>query len=106
MGIEINGFDELQDELNRLAQNAEELDGTNEVPFDELFPPAFMRQYTDAENIDEFIEQSQWPVESQEDFRAIPEDEFDQYVSEHTLFSSWEAMMDKAGEEYVSRQLG
>lgn len=105
MGIEMSGFDELQDELDRLARDVEEFEGTQEVPFDELFPPAFMRQYTDAENIDSFIDQSQWDVESQEDFKAIPENEFDQYVAEQTLFGSWEAMMNKGAEQYVVGQL-
>ena len=101
----MNGFDELQDELDRLARDVEKLEGTHDVPFDELFPPAFMRQYTNTQNINTFIDQSQWDVESKEDFRKIPEDEFDRYVSEHTLFGSWEAMMNKGAEEYFAGQL-
>lgn len=106
MDIEIEGFDELQDELERLAERVLGLEGTNEVPFEELFPPTFMRTYTDFDSIEEFFEASAWTVESQSDFEAIPEDEFDDYVAEHTQFPSWNEMSGQAATKWAARQLG
>ena len=83
----------------------EEMNG-KQVPFGELFPRSFMIRYTDSENIEEFFENSSWDIESEEDFEAIPEVEMDQHVDDHSRFRTWEQMMSKGGEEYVTRQLG
>lgn len=105
MGVEIEGLDALQDELEQMAENALGLEGSNEVPFTELMPPAFMAEYTDCESIEAFIDESPWTVESQADFRAIPDDEFDEYVDEHTRFSTWETMLSRAANQWAGRQL-
>lgn len=100
MDIEIEGLDDLQDQLEQLA----ELEGG--VPMGEIFTPEFMVMYTEFDSFDEFIEESPWSVESREDFEAIPEDEFDEYIREHTDFPSWEVMYQTGGERYFERKLG
>lgn len=96
----------MKNELDRIAQNARELDGTNEVPLSELFNPKFMRKYTDFESIDEMFEQSEWTVESEQDLEAIPDRQFDMYVREHTQFSDSDEMMDVAAEEWIASEMG
>ena len=102
----VEGADDLKDELNRLSQNAKELDGTNQVPLVELFNPSFMRRYTEFDSFENMLEQSQWTVETQEDLEAIPEDQFDRYVREHTQFPDSEEMMGVATEEWTADQMG
>jgi len=99
-------LDDLADQFGEMADNAEELEGENEVAFEELFTEQLMRQHTDVASFDEFLEQSQWEVESEEDFEAIPEDEFDEYVNENTDFESWEDMYGTAGTEWMAREIG
>jgi sugar/nucleoside kinase (ribokinase family) len=94
------------DDLEELAERAEELDGENEVPLTELFNPSFMRKYTDFESLEEFLEESPWVVESEEDLDEIPDSPFNEYVKEHTVFSDQDEMMNKAGEEWTADQLG
>lgn len=106
MGFEIDGLDELQDQLEDLQKNAEQLDGENEVPFDELFPEEFMRKYTDAETIEGFFDESSWNIESEEDFEQIPDQELDQYVDDHSRFRTWEQMQGEAATEWMKRQMG
>lgn len=106
MSVHIEGFDEFKDELEQLSERAKGIDGGNEVPMDELFRPDFMRTHTKFDSLDEFFEESPWTVESRDDFKQIPEDEFDEYVNEHTGFNSWDAMLSSAGREWVARQLG
>ncbi|WP_137290881.1 hypothetical protein [Natronorubrum halophilum] len=106
MSFEIDGLDELQDQLEGMAETAEELDGENEIPFDELFTDGFMQQYTDFESFDELLEKSQWNVESEDDFLSIPDDEFDMYIADQTSFNSWEQMYGEAAENYIAKQLG
>lgn len=105
MSVEIEGFEELTDELDRLAVNAGASEGTLDVSFDELFTSDFMRTFSDHDSIDAFFEASPWTVESTEDFDRIPSAEFDAYVADHTGFNSWDAMLAAAAREWLSRQL-
>jgi len=98
MSVHIEGMDDLVDSLDNIS-------GETEVPMNELFTEGFMKSNTEFNSFDEFLEKSPWSVETQEDFKQIPEDEFDEYVREHTGFNSWEAMMTAAGREWVTRQL-
>lgn len=99
MGIEIEGLDELEDQIRKLA----DLEGG--VPMVELFDEEFMLMYTDFTSFDEMLEQSKWQVESQEDFEAIPDDEFDIYVSEYSEFPDWETMMETGSSRYFEKKL-
>jgi hypothetical protein len=102
----IDGLDEVQDRLEDMKESAEELDGENEVPLDEVFSADFMQKYTDFDSIEEFFEVSPWTVESEEDLEAIPQDGFDEYIAENTVFSDDEEMQSKAGEEWAADQIG
>lgn len=89
-----------------MADAARDLDGENQVSFGELFSNKFMRRHTDFDDIEAFFEESPWEVEDEEDFEEIPEDEFDEYVEDTTLFDTWESMLDKAAEKWMMDQLG
>lgn len=106
MGFEISGLDELQNILQELADKAKELEGGHEVSFDELFTEQFMSTHTNFSNFNELLDASPFEVNSNEDFEAIPDDEFDKYISQVTKFESWECMLEKASCEYAASQLG
>lgn len=97
MAVEITGFDDL-DGFRERVESSE-----GEVPMTDLFTPDFMQNYTEFTTFDAFLDRSPWPVETQEDFEAIPADELDAYVRERTGFDSWETMLSVAGREYVLR---
>ena len=105
MSVEIEGFEELEDEIDRLQQRAGSVEGENSVSFAELFPEDFMQTYTEFESIQAFFDASPWTVDNEADFERIPEDAFDSYVDEHTGFNTWEAMLSAAAREWISRQL-
>ncbi|MFW6027153.1 MAG: hypothetical protein ACOCRX_12530 [Candidatus Woesearchaeota archaeon] len=104
--FEMEGFDELQKNLKKLQNKAEELDGRNNIPFDELFNNNFMRRYTNYNSIDEMIEESNFKVETEEDFKKISEDDWDEFIKKNTKFDNWQQMINKAGEEWVAKKLG
>lgn len=105
MSVEIRGFEDLADDLDRLQERTESVAGENAVSVDELFPADFMQTHTEFETIQAFFEASPWTVETEADFEAIPGREFDEYVDEHTGFSSWEAMLTAGAREWVLREL-
>lgn len=105
MSFELKGFDELQNRLQELADKAKELSGEYEVNFAELFIEEFMTKHTNFSNFNELLDASPFEVNSAEDFKAIPDAEFDQYISQVTNFDSWESMLEEASCEYAARQL-
>lgn len=105
MSTNINGFDELIDSLKSLEKNVHNLEGTHTISFDKLFTKTFMEKHTDCSSFDGFLKAGNFVVNSQEDFEAIPDDEFDQYVSHATNFDSWADMLNQATKDYLSSEL-
>lgn len=103
MPIKITGLDEFRRKLDRLSRNAQNANGP--AAFDDLFPPEFMRRHTDFTTIQAMADASGFKIESQEDFEAIPEPEWDAFIRERTRFATWQDMMAEAGREYVVRRL-
>lgn len=106
MSIEIEGLDELQDQLSQMQENAQELDGENEDPFSELFDSSFMSEHTAFSDFDALLEAGGFEVETQEDFEAIPEKKLDPHIQETTVFESWEEMRNTAVQNWVAGQMG
>jgi hypothetical protein len=103
MGIKITGLDEFRRKLDRLSRNAQNVSGP--VAFDDLFPQEFMRRYTDFTTIQAMADASGFKIESQGDFEAIPDADWDTFVRSRTRFATWQDMQAKAGEEYIARRL-
>jgi len=102
----MDGIDDTIEDLQDLQAAAEELDGDNSVPMEEMFPPEFIREHTEFESFEEWLEGSQWQVDSQEDFEDIPDGPFDDYVAETSDFDDWDDMFGTAGREWAARELG
>ncbi len=102
--MKIKGLDKLQKDLKKLKSNAEELSRKKSLSFSELFPPKFMRKYyTNFSNIDVLLEDCGYRNLSQQELEACPD--LDRKISERTKFKSWQKMMEKALDDYVSSHL-
>ena len=98
-------FDDVLRKLHELQRRAQRIDGQHQISFDELFPDEFMLRNTEFPSVDEFISASGFTVESADDFAAIPDDPWDDYVRQRTRFASWAEMQQAAAEEWITRQL-
>lgn len=105
MGFKSDGFDDLLKGLENLEKQAKESCG-KQIPINDLLNVSFMKKYTSFSNFDDFLDASGFVVNSQEDFEAIPDDEFDEYVSNNTNFASWDDMLTTATDAYVSEHFG
>lgn len=99
-----SAIDQFINDLDNLADKVESLNGAT-VDFDILFNADFMTQHTKASTFDEFLAQGRFQVETEADFEAIPDEEFDNYVSSATNFKSWDEMLEAATDEYLEQQL-
>lgn len=100
-----NSLDDLINKLKQLQQNAEQISGDNEVPFDELFNEPFMQQHTNNSysSFSEFLNSSKF---GDIPFEEIPDDEWDDWVDKNTDFQSWKDMQTTASQEWISKKLG
>ena len=104
--FEMSGFDEFERELNRLSENAQAIDGEHLVPLHDLFLQAFMDEYTDYQSLEELFEASGFTVETPEDFAAIPDAEWDAFITRVTRFSDWQTMQEKGAAEWIAKGIG
>ena len=51
-------------------------------------------------------EASGFKIETEEDFAAVPDDEWDSFIRSISSFPDWQSMLDKAGKEWVTKKLG
>jgi hypothetical protein len=103
--FEIKGLNEIQNKLNVLQHDIEKITKEERVTLNDLFPSSFMRKYTQFSTINEMVNNSPFKVESEVDFKNIPDNDWDVYVREKTSFQSWNEMKSKAAEEYMGKKV-
>lgn len=106
MKISVGGFDNLISRIGEIQSGLGDLDGEHTISFEEMFPPNFMKNYTDFDSIGDMMDESGFSVETSEDFEKIPDDDWDKFVSNRTRFSTWSTMLDKATKQWISNVLG
>ena len=104
--FKITGLDKLEKQLKKMEKGAKELSQTKKVPFSELFPTSFMQKYTSFSSMNELLEAGGFHIESEEDFKAIPDDAFDKHIATTTNFKNWEDMLREASSQYAAKKLG
>lgn len=87
--------------LEKLQRNLKKLEGQRSVPLAELMPDRFIRQHTNFQSLQAFLDAS-----GIEDGQEIGSPAFSQFVATHTRFRSWEEMTKAAGAEWATAQLG
>jgi hypothetical protein len=92
--------------MRRLERNLRSLEQTRSISFAELFTTEFMRAHTQVRSFDELLSVSGFEVSSAEDFRAIPDAEWEVLIRARTSLGSWAEMQQAAAQEYARRRLG
>ena len=104
--VKITGLEDLEKQLKQMEKGAKELSKEKSISFESLFTDSFMRKYTSFTSMGELLNAGGFKVESQEDFEAIPNAEFDRHIAANTKFKTWENMLDEATSQYVAKKLG
>jgi len=105
MSVEIRGFEDVVDDLDRVSGLEGADAGEVDVSIADLFPRDFMEPYTAFVSVQAFFEASPWTVETESDFDDIPEDALDKHVDANTGFRSWETMLTAAAREWILRKI-
>ncbi len=87
--------------LDKLMKNAKELQATKQVKLVDLMNPTFIAAHSNFEDLGALFAASGFKVDSAEDFAAIPDAEWDAFISENTDFDNWLEMQKAAHAEFA-----
>jgi hypothetical protein len=104
--IKIRGLDEVSKKLDDIAKKAKALEGKRNIPINELLNSTFVSKHTHFATMEEMVNASGFEVKSQEDFAAIPDDKWDEFIQSVSSFGNWQAMLDQAVKEWTTNKLG
>lgn len=100
----LESLNKLQNDLQEKANKVENLQGTHEVNFDELFTNELMQSKTHFKNIELFL--TALDIKSNEEFNNLPQEKLDTFVNKNTDFSNWNEMLQYATTNYINRKTG
>lgn len=91
MELNVKRVNETKEKLLKIKENLSEAEKPHSYSFREIFTDDFMREYTNSENIQDFLDRS--GLDFSHDAKSIIESEsFNAYVIKNTKFTSWEEM--------------
>lgn len=99
MSFEIKGLKEMQNKLESLAT-------TSQVPLTEMLTPSFIVSCSRFTSVEELFDASGFQVNSPEDFKAIPDNEWDSFISKNTSYQNWSEMLSAAAAQWTKAKLG
>jgi hypothetical protein len=106
MSVKIKGLNKLQKKLEKISDSAKKLEEKHQVPISELLTRSFLAKHSKFKDPQELFDKSGFTINSEEDFKAIPDADWDKYISSVSDFSSWKEMLQAATAEYVKRRMG
>ena len=105
MGIKVTGLSEFQRSLKELGERIDAVSGEQNVPMTELLKPDFLASCSTFSSVQEMFDRSGFKVESQADFAAIPDDDWDAFIRANTSYFSWQEMLQAAGAAWTKAKL-
>lgn len=91
--------------LNKLTKNLEELGKQDSIAIGDVMTDEFISRYSSYSSLDELVDASGFVVNTPEDFKAIPDEEWEAFIVSNTNFSSWKEMQHKSHEEFVHKKI-
>ncbi|WP_338411444.1 hypothetical protein [Pseudoalteromonas nigrifaciens] len=91
--------------LDKFIENAEKLHGSNSFTLGDAMTDEFISNNSNYSSLDELVDASGFIVNTPEDFKAIPDDEWDSYIGKNTEFDTWENMQRTAFKYYVKGEV-
>jgi hypothetical protein len=105
MSIKITGLEEFRKKLDDLQNRVESISGERSVPINELLTPDFLAACSTFSSAEEMFERSGFKVESQEDFAAIPDEPWDDFIRSDTSYFNWREMLQAASVAWTKSKL-
>ena len=91
--------------LNKLKKNLEDLHGQHKVGLSETLTSEFLTECSGFSDLNQLFNASGFKIESPEDFKAIPDNEWEEFIVSNTRFESWQAMQEAALDKYMKSKI-
>lgn len=101
MGIKVQS----KSNFGQLSKKLEKISEITEVSFNDLFNDKFLSACSSFTSLDDMFEKSGFKVESPEDFKNIPDKDWERFIVTNTKYESWLQMQQDAGAKYFQQQL-
>lgn len=98
-------FKNLKNNVDKLIKNLEEVESTKQLSFTELFTPTFLSECSSFTSLEDLFEKSGFKVESPEDFKKIPNEEWERFIVENTSYESWLDMQKDAATKLLNQRI-
>lgn len=89
--------------LKKLKENMEALSGNHQVPLSEVLNADFVSSHSRFADFDALL--AEIGVTTAEQFKALPDEEFDVFVAANTDFESWLDMQKQGAAAYAKAKL-
>lgn len=96
---DMHEFDDFQKKLDAASKSKDT------VTFGELFTSAFMRKHSKFSDFEDLVKSGGYSADADE-FKKIPDNEFDKFIKANTDFDSWKDMQQAAANEWMTKKLG
>jgi hypothetical protein len=105
LNITVNRMGNFRQKLDDLSRRARELNGQHEVQLQDLMPTEFISGCSSYVSLEELFAASPFEINSSDDFKAIPDAEWDAFIGANTSYATWEKMREAAVLEWTRRKL-
>ncbi|MRT04068.1 hypothetical protein [Ewingella americana] len=95
----------VMSQIEQLQKNLKSIEGQSEVPITEILNEEFLTKFTSFVSVEDMFEKSGFKIDTAEDFKAIPDNEWESFIVDNTKFSSWKEMQESAANDYFQKKL-
>ncbi|MEC5342143.1 hypothetical protein ABRZ24_05925 [Brenneria populi] len=96
----------VKSNIPQMTKNLEELENNPlQVTLSESINSEFLAGCSNFTSLEDMFSKSGFKIETQEDFAAIPDDEWDNFIAANTTYENWHDLQVAAIEGVVSRHV-
>jgi len=106
MSVKLTGLEQFQRQIAELEHQVDAVSREQSIPLSELLNSDFLAACSTLSSVDEMFERSGFKVESEDDFAAIPDDDWEAFIRANTSYFSWKEMLEAAGVAWTKAKLG
>src|ERR1700727_1542823 len=104
MSVKVTGLKEFERKLKDIGDRAQKLQGTTDVPLSELLTRDFLKTCSRFSSLSEMFKASGFVITNADDFKAVPDNQWDEFIKENTSFADWNELLSAAVKDWTKDQ--
>jgi hypothetical protein len=96
---------EFERKLKDIGDRAQKLQGTTAVPLSKLLTSEFLKTCSRFSSLTEMFNASGFVITNADDFKAVPNDQWDEFIKGNTSFADWNELLSVAAKDWTKDQL-